>query len=160
MKLGGRTLRRPFLRNGAEWKGLASALSHPWATILLFATAFFLLQRLTFALRFPPAERTTIWTPGALLFAAPLLTPTRCWWRYYAGLCLGAVAAYRGDAAIPAGIALLAAQFHFGAVVLGALGVRRYSRDPQFGNPAALLVFVVSAGLVVPMATTTPIDLL
>ena len=153
-------MRRTLPRSGAEWKGVVSELARSCATILLFAVAFFLLQRLTFVLRFPPFERTTIWTPGALLFTALLLTPVRCWWRYYAGLCLGALASYQGDVAIPAGIALLAAQFHFLAVVLGTLGVRRYSRDPQFGNPAALLVFVVAAGLVVPIATSAPIDLI
>jgi two-component system, LuxR family, sensor kinase FixL len=151
-------------------------------SIMIFAAAFFLLQRLTFLLRFPPFERTTIWAPGALLFAALLLTPPRRWWVYYAGLCLGALAAYQGDAAIPAWSALLAAQFHFGAVAIGAWGVCGYSRNPrfanpavlpagsdlaadgivresQFGNPAALLVFVIAAGLVVPLATTAPVDL-
>ena len=139
-------------------RGQMSAVVRTAVSILLFAAAFFVLQRLTFALRFPPFERTTIWTPGALLFTALLLTPGRSWWRHYAGLCLGAFAAYQGDTAIPGWIALLAAQFHFGAVVLGTLGVRRYSPGPRFGDPAALLVFVVVAGLVVPVATAAPIE--
>lgn len=150
------------LRDGplSNATGQTSSVVRSAVSILLFAAAFFVLQRLTFALRFPPFERTAIWTPGGLLFAALLLTPMRQWWLYYVGLCLGAFAAYHGDAAIPAWIAVLAAQFHFVAVVLGTLGVRRYSPDPRFGNPAAMLVFVVAAGLVVPIATTAPIDFL
>lgn len=140
--------------------GQASCVVRSAISILLFAAAFFVLQRLTFALRFPPFERTAIWTPGGLLFAALLLTPLRQWWIFYVGLCLGAFAAYHGDVAIPAWNAVLAAQFHFAAVVLGTLGIRRYSPDPRFGNPAAMLVFVVAAGLVVPIATTAPIDVL
>lgn len=127
-------------------------------SVLLFAAAFFLLQRLTFLLRFSPYDRTTIWTPGALLLTALLLTPPRRWWVYYAGLCLGAFAAYQGDVTIPPWNALLAAQFHFGAVVIGVWGVSRFSRDPLFGDPAALLVFVVAVGVIVPIATTTPVD--
>ncbi|MFN9978172.1 MAG: hypothetical protein ACK58T_50530, partial [Phycisphaerae bacterium] len=34
--------------------------------IVSFAIVFFLLQRMTFLLRFPPYERTTLWIPGAL----------------------------------------------------------------------------------------------
>lgn len=150
------------LRDGSlsNATGLASCVVRSAVSILLFAAAFFVLQRLTFALRFPPFERAAIWTPGALLFAALLLAPLRQWWIYYVGLCLGAFAAYHGDAAIPAWVALLAAQFHFAAVVLGTLAVRRFSPDPWFGNPAALLVFVVIAGLLVPIATTAPVDFL
>ena len=150
------------LRDGSlsNATGLASCVVRSAVSILLFAAAFFVLQRMTFALRFPPFDRTAIWTPGALLFAALLLAPLRQWWIYYVGLCLGAFAAYHGDAAIPGWLALLAAQFHFAAVVLGTLAVRRFSPDPRFGNPAAMLVFVVAAGLVVPLVTTAPIDFL
>lgn len=129
-------------------------------TILLFALAFFVLQRLTFLLRFPPFARTTVWTPGALLFTFLLLAPPRGWWVYYVGLCLGAFAAYYSDAAISAPTALLAAQFHFVAVVLGVWGVRRFSSNSPFENAAAFFVFVLAAGLLVPVGTTAPIDLL
>jgi len=121
------TINMPHLSGGplSNVTGLASCVVRSAVSILLFAAVFFVLQRLTFALRFPPFERTAIWTPGGLLFAALLLTPLRQWWVYYVGLCLGAFAAYHGDAAIPAWSALLAAQFHFAAVVLGTLAVRR-----------------------------------
>lgn len=127
---------------------------------LLFAICFFIIQRFTFTLRFPPFNRTTLWTPGALTFAALLLTPVSRWWIFYLSLCIAGFAAYAGDPAIPAWHALLAAQFHFFAVVLGVRAVRRYSPDPLIGNPAALLCFVVVAGLIVPVATTFPIDFL
>lgn len=126
---------------------------------VIFAVAFFLLQRLMFVLRFPPFQRTTVWTPGALTFAALLLTEPRRWWIFYPALCLGAFAAYYGDPAIPQWQALVAAQFHFLAVAGGAWAIRRFSPHRYFGTPAALLVFILVAGLVVPTATTLPIDL-
>ncbi len=127
-------------------------------TVLLFAAAFCAVQRLTFTLRFPPFQRTTIWTPGALLFAALLLAPPSRWWVYYAGLCLGVFAAYYGDSAIPVAAALLAAQFFFAAVGLGAWWHRRFGADPPFGNPTSLMALVVTAFLVA-VFTTAPVDL-
>jgi PAS domain S-box-containing protein len=127
---------------------------------VLFAVCFFIIQRFTFTLRFPPFNRTTLWTPGALTFAALLLTPASRWWIFYLSLCVAGFTAYIGDPAIPAWHALLAAQFHFFAVVIGVRAVRRFSPDPLIGNPPALLCFVIVAGLVVPVATTFPIDFL
>ncbi|XZE18192.1 ATP-binding protein [Pirellulaceae bacterium SH449] len=124
--------------------------------IALFALVFFVLQRLTFNLRFPPYERTTIWVPGAVTFSVLLITPLRQWWRYYIGLCVGATAAYYGDFQIPAPAALFAAQFHFAAVAIGVIGIRRYVVEMPFGTVGAMLVFVASAGLVVPLATAVP----
>jgi len=140
--------------------GLASYVIRSTVRVLLFAAAFFALQSVMFELRVPPFERTAIWTPGALVFTALLLAPLRQWWIYYVGLCLGVFAAYHGDAEIAAWMALLAAQFLFAAVVLGTLAARRFSPDLPFGSPAAMLGFVVVAGLVVPIATTAPIDFL
>jgi len=129
-------------------------------TILAFALVFCLLQNLTFTLRFPPFERTTIWTPGSLLFTALLLTPPRRWWVYYLGLCLGVFAAYYGDTAIPVARAMLMAQFHFGAVALGAWGIRRFSINPRFENLTSLVVFFAFAAVLVPVMTSAPGDLL
>jgi two-component system sensor kinase FixL len=127
-------------------------------TILLFAAAFFAVQRLTFTLRFPPYQRTTIWIPGALPFAALLLAPPGRWWMYYLGLCLGAFAAFYGDSAIPAPTATFAAQFFFLTVALGVWWHRRFGTHPPFGNPTSLMAFVVTAVLVAVM-TSGPIDL-
>ncbi len=126
--------------------------------ILLFATAFAVLQRLTFTLRFPPFQRTTVWTPGALLFSALLLAPPRRWWVYYAGLCLGAFAAYYGDSAIPVATAMLAAQVHFTAVALGVWWHRRFGANVPFENPNSLMAFAATAFLVA-VFTTAPVDL-
>lgn len=127
--------------------------------ILLFAVVFFALQKLTFILRFPPYERTTIWVPGAVTFTVLLFTHASHWWKYYIGLCLGATAAYYGDSQIPAAAALFAAQFHFAAVVIGVMGIRRFVVDMPFGTVGTMLVFVASAGLLVPLATSVPIEL-
>lgn len=129
-------------------------------TIILFATALFVVQRLTFTLRFPPFQRPTIWVTGALPFAALLLAPMRRWWIYYVAICFGAFAAYSGDIAIPVPTALLGAQFFFVGIALGAWGVRRFSTSPPFGSPAALLVFVASATVLVPVMIETPIGMI
>jgi two-component system sensor kinase FixL len=128
-------------------------------TILLFAAAFFLVQRLTIALRSPLFKTTTIWTPGALLFAALLLAPLRRWWVYYAGLCLGVLAAFYDDTEISVATALLAAHFLFGAVALGAWGNRRFGSCPPFGSLTSLLGFVPIALVLVPLLTTAPVNL-
>jgi two-component system, LuxR family, sensor kinase FixL len=127
--------------------------------VLLFAVAFCVLQRLTFTLRLPSLQRPTIWTPGALTFTALLLAPPRRWWVYYAGLCLGVFAAFHGDAAIPVATAMLATPFHFGAVALGAWGIRRLGTNPPFGSLASLLVLIAVAVVLVPVFTTGPVDL-
>lgn len=142
-----------------EAKRLAISAARAMATMLLFAIAFFVVQRLTFTLRFPPYQRTTIWTPGALTFTALLLAPPNRWWIYYFGLCMGAFAAYYGDVPIPATSALLAAQFHFPIVAAGAWAVRRYGTMPPFGNVTSLVVFSAIALFFVPLFTTAPVDL-
>ncbi|MBU6173800.1 MAG: PAS domain S-box protein [Planctomycetes bacterium] len=126
--------------------------------VVAFAFAFFVLQRLTFLLRFPPYERTTLWVPGALTFSALILTPPRQWWIYYLGLCIGAVAAYYGDLQIPGHIAFLSAQFHFATVALGAWAIRRFTQDLVFSTVRSIIFFLIVAGLVVPLATTIPVD--
>ena len=127
-------------------------------TILLFAAAVAVLQRLTFTLRFPPFQRTTIWTTGALPFAALLLTPPRRWWVYYAGLCLGICAAYYDDRAIPVATALLAAQLFFAVAALGAWWHRRFGADPPFVNRTSLMALAATAALIAGI-TTAPVDL-
>jgi PAS domain S-box-containing protein len=125
-------------------------------TVLLFAAAFCVVQRLTFALRFPPFQRATIWTPGALPFAALLLAPPRRWWLYFVGLCLGILIAFYGDSAVPLAHAMLTAPVLFTGVALGAWATRRFSTRPTFGNLISLMVFVASAMVLVPSATTAP----
>jgi two-component system sensor kinase FixL len=119
-----------------------------------------ILQRLTFFLRFPPYERTTFWVPGALTFSALLLTPVSHWWKYYVGLCLGAVAGYYGDSQISHWLALLAAPFHFVAVATGVKLMRRIMPDLPFSSVNDMLVFVPFACLVIPLATSIPIDII
>jgi two-component system sensor kinase FixL len=144
----------PTTRQAGNWHPVLRTV----ATVLLFAAAYFVLQRLTFTLRFPPYQRTTIWAPGALLFTAFLLAPPLRWWVYYTGLCIGVYAAYYGDTAIPETSALLAAQFHFVAVASGVLVMRRLGAGAPFGNTASLLAFVPVATVLVPVLTTGPID--
>jgi signal transduction histidine kinase len=127
-------------------------------TALLFAAAFCAVQRLTFALRFDPFQRTTIWTPGALTCTALLLTPPRRWWQYYVGLCLGVFAAFYGDLATPVAMAMLAAQGHFAAAALSAWVLRRYCNPPPFGNLKWLLAFIAVPVILVTVGTTGPID--
>ena len=98
--------------------GMCSSVLRAALAILLFAAAFFVVQRLTFTLRLPPFQRATIWTPGALLFAALLLAPPRRWWHYYAGLCLGAFAAFYDDSAVPVAAVMLGTQACFAAFAL------------------------------------------
>src|SRR5262245_56695449 len=114
-------------------------------TVLLFAAAFCVVQRLTFALRLPPFQRPTIWTPGALLCTALLLAPPRRWWVYFVGLCLGVLAAFYGDSTIPVATALLAALVFFTGLALAVWGIRRFARGLPFGNPTSLMGFVAVA---------------
>jgi two-component system sensor kinase FixL len=139
--------------------GWTSFLSQQALTALLFAAVFCVVQRLTFALRFPPFERTTIWTPGALIFAALLLTPPRRWWVCFVGLCVGVFAAYYDDRAIPLPTAMLTAPVVFGTIALGAWGLRRFRGNSPFGSLTALLVFMVIAIVVIPVISTAPIEL-
>jgi signal transduction histidine kinase len=127
--------------------------------IVAFAIAFFILQKLTFLLRFPPYERTTLWVPGALTFSALLISPISGWWRFYIGLCIASYAAYYGDPEIPGPVALLSAQFHFAAVAIGAWGILRLTHRDPFATVPSMLVFVLAAGLVIPLATSAPADL-
>jgi two-component system sensor kinase FixL len=125
-----------------------------------FALAFFLLQRLTFLLRFPPYERTTFWVPGALTFSILIIAPLKNWWWYYVGLCLAGYAAYYGDQQIPASIALLSAQFHFLAVAAGVFFIRRFADGIPFATVGSMLAFVLAAVFIVPFATSVPADLI
>jgi PAS domain S-box-containing protein len=122
----------------------------------LFAAAFFVVQRLTFTLRFAPYHRTTIWTPGSLLFTALLLVPPRRWWVYYVGLCVGAFAAFYGDDSVPEVSVLTGAQLHFAAVAFGVWLVRRFGAGPPLESTASLLAFVPVAVVVVPLFTIGP----
>jgi PAS domain S-box-containing protein len=124
-------------------------------TVLLFAAAFCVVQRLTFTLRFPPSYRTTIWTPGALLFAALLLAPPRRWWVYCVGVSLGVFAAYYEDTVIPVAITMAQVPFYCVMLGLGAWGIRRFSSNPLFGNLNALTVFVLIAVVLVPAVDQT-----
>jgi signal transduction histidine kinase len=129
-------------------------------TVLLFGAAFCVVQRLTFTLRFPPFNRTTIWTPGALFFTALLLVPPRQWWVMVAGLCLGVFAGYYGDETVPVTTAMLSIPSFCVAVGLGAWGVRRLGSNPLFGNLNSLTVFVLIALFVVPVLTQAPEDII
>lgn len=137
----------------------ASRFPHPLLIAAGFAILFFVLQKLTFLLRFPPFERTAVWVPGALTFTALLILPWRQWWSIYVGLCVGAFTGYYGEAHISGGLALIAAQFHFTMVAAGAAAIRRFWPQPLFANVGSLFVFVLTAGVLVPLATSAPIDL-
>ena len=128
-------------------------------TVLIFAILFFLLQRLTFLLRFSPYERTTLWIPGALTFTALFLLPYRSWWQILVGLCLGVGAAYFGDKQIPAPIALLSAPLHFTIVAVGVFSLRALHAQAPFASVGSLVCFVLIAGILVPLMTSVPGDL-
>jgi PAS domain S-box-containing protein len=136
-----------------------SRYAQPLALILLFGMMFLGLQKLTFLLRFPPHERTTFWAPGALTFTALLLSPWQQWWRYYVGLCIGAYLAFYKDPEIPESTALFAAQFHFATVAAGVYAMRRITAQKPFSTLSAMVVFVLTAGVAVPLATTIPTEL-
>lgn len=149
----------PEIQPPSEYGRRVSSVAQTVCTVLLFAAALFVVQRLTFQLRFPPFQRTPIWTPGAILYTALLLAPARRWWIYYVGLCLGTLAAFSRDSEIPVTSAMLAAQFLFAAVALGAWGIRRFGVNPLFGSPTALLQFVAIAVALVPLSVTVPLSL-
>lgn len=134
--------------------GLTSLL-----TMVVFAGLFFIFQRLTFLLRFSPYERTTLWIPGALTFTALLILPYRAWWQILVGLCVGAWAAYFGDKQIPAPVALLSAPLHFATVALGVVSLRAINAQLPFASVSSLIRFVVVAGILVPLMTSVPGDL-
>jgi PAS domain S-box-containing protein len=124
-------------------------------TILLFAAAFCVLQRLTFLLRFPSPYRTMIWTPGALVFTALLLAPPRRWWVYFAGYGLGLFAGFYGDRVVPPAMHMLKLPIDCLAFGLGVWAVLRFGCNPLFGNLKGLTAFVVSATLLQPVGDQT-----
>lgn len=149
--------------NSAEtarrWTSPSAGFVRGLLTILVFAILFFSLQRLTFLLRFSPYERTTLWIPGALTFTALLILPYRSWWQILIGLCLGAGAAYFRDKQIPAPIALLSAPLHFTIVAVGVYSLRALQAQAPFASVGSLVRFVLIAGLLVPLVTSVPGDL-
>jgi two-component system, LuxR family, sensor kinase FixL len=145
--------------NSAEPASRWASLVRGLLTILIFAILFFLLQRLTFLLRFSPYERTTLWIPGALTFTALFILPYRSWWQILVGLCLGAGAAYFGDKQIPAPIALLSAPLHFTIVAIGVFSLRALQAQAPFASVGSLVRFVLIAGILVPLMTSVPGDL-
>jgi PAS domain S-box-containing protein len=156
----GQTVANHDIDTPGTWKSRAFSVARVALTILLFAAAVCLLQRLTFILRFPPYERTTIWTPGAVLLAALLLAPPRRWWIYYLGFSLGIFLGYFHDRPIPVTSAMLAAQFAFASTALGAAALRRFGGGSPFGSLHSLLVFVAIVVVPVGVFTSGPIDLL
>jgi PAS domain S-box-containing protein len=128
-------------------------------TVLLFAAAFCVVQRLTFALRFPPFERTAVWTPGALLVTALLLAPARRWWVYFIGLCLGVFAAFYDDSAVPVAAAMLASATFFAGLAPAVWGLRRFGTTPPFEHPTSLMMFVPIALFLVPLVVAVPANL-
>jgi PAS domain S-box-containing protein len=145
-------------RPSSESPGSTSGVLGTVLTILLFAGAFCVVQRLTFMLRFPPFHRTTIWTPGALFFSALLLAPLRRWWVLVVGLCLGVFAGYYEDDVVTVATAMLSVPFFCVTVGLGAWGVRRFGANPLFGNLNSLTVYVLIAVVLVPVLTQAPED--
>ncbi len=145
--------------NSAEPASRWASLVRGLLTILIFAILFFLLQRLTFLLRFSPYERTTLWIPGALTFTALFILPYRSWWQILVGLCLGAGAAYFGDKQIPAPIALFSAPLHFTIVAVGVFSLRALQAQAPFASVGSLVRFVLIAGILVPLMTSVPGDL-
>ena len=139
--------------------GLDSSAARAVLTVLLFAGAFCVLQRLTFLLRVPPLHRAPFWTPGALIVTALLLEPPRRWWIYYIGLCLGVYAAFFNDSVIPVAAGMLAAQLGFGAAALAAWAIRRFGGSLPFMSTTSLLVFVAFVILPVPVMLAAPVDL-
>lgn len=144
------------MQRAVEAKRWFGEICRSLLVILSFAFVFFLLQRLTFLLRFPPYERTTLWIPGALTLSVLLVWPTRQWWKFYLGLCLGAYAAYYDDLEIPGLVALLAAQFHFITVAVGCWAIQRFSALTPFSSVSSMMVFVLTAGVLIPLATSIP----
>jgi PAS domain S-box-containing protein len=156
--MGSRTVVYPGTQPPARSAALVRSAARAVPAVLLFAAAFFVVQRLTFTLRFPPYQRATIWTPGALLFAALLLAPLRRWWVYYVGLCLGAFAAFYGDPTVSEITILLAVQLNFAAVATGVWAVRRFAHGPPFESTGFVLAFVPFAVVLVPVLTSLPED--
>jgi PAS domain S-box-containing protein len=124
-------------------------------TILLFAAAFCVLQRLTFLLRFPPVNKTTVWTPAALFFTALLLAPPRRWWVYFVGVSLGVFAALYEDKVVPVVFGMVGVPFYGVVLGLGAWWIRRLDSNAWFGNLKVLTAFVLIAVVVVPTVDQT-----
>lgn len=137
------------------WDPASSALRMV-LILVLFAAAVCLVQRLTFLLRFPPFQRTAIWTPGAIIFAALLIAPLRQWWVYYVGICLAAVGAYFNDNVIPLSTVLFGVQFLFVGMAFGAWVIRRHCSRPSLETPATFAAFVAFAVIVVPVTIEAP----
>src|SRR5258708_18012202 len=109
----------------SQSEGRAAAILRAALTVLLFAAAIFVVQQLTFMLRFPPFQRATIWIPGGMVFTALLLTPWRQWWHFYVGLCLGVWGGRYGESGLPLASVVVSLSFPFPASALFDLGFRR-----------------------------------
>lgn len=127
-------------------------------SILAFAAVHYVLQTLTFLLRFPPMQRTPIWTLGGLLLGVMIATPPATWWRYSIGLCLGMATSHWNDRAVSflPGL-LLAVPFLWLAAAASAWAVRRAEGGPPYlRSPRSLLALLIGSGLLVPLALALP----
>lgn len=67
--------------------------------------------------------------------------------------------AFYKDPEIPESTALFAAQFHFATVTAGVYAMRRITAQRPLSTLSAMVVFVLTAGVAVPLATTIPTEL-
>lgn len=144
--------------NRAGWKKWITWRSI--GTVIVFAVLFMFLQQLTFLLRSPPFERTTLWAPGALTFAALLVVPRSRWWEILLGLWIGSFTAYYDDREFSGFATLLAAPVHFIIVAAGVRWMQMFSPRTPFSNVAGMVAFMTVAGVMIPAGTAFPLEFL
>ena len=143
-------------RHGMAWP--QGTVWSTLTTVIVFAAVFICLQKLTFLLRSPPYERTTLWVPGALTFATMLIVPRHRWWQVLVGLWIGSFSAYYGDRELSGFAALLTAPLHFILVALGVRLIRHSASVAPFSNIRDMVAFLAVAGIAIPLGTAFPME--
>jgi PAS domain S-box-containing protein len=125
-------------------------LSHVVLSVLLVSAGYYAGGIVGILLEFPPSGIAAIWPPTAILLAALLLTPPRCWWIYLLAVLpthLHLVANFwRPD--VPFVVMLGQVASNALQAVLAALAVRFViGAPPRFDSLRNMAAFILLAGI-------------
>jgi two-component system sensor kinase FixL len=128
-------------------------VSHPAATALLVAVAYYAGANLGLVLRLPPATPSVLWPPNTILTAALLMSPPRHWWRYLLAALPAHLLAVAGVWPLTLVLALFVT--NCSQALIAAAGLWRFSDAPaRFDTLRRMTMFILSAGLAAPFLSS------
>jgi C4-dicarboxylate-specific signal transduction histidine kinase/integral membrane sensor domain MASE1 len=128
-------------------------VSHPAATALLVAVAYYAGANLGLVLRLPPATPSVLWPPNTILTAALLMSPPRHWWRYLLAALPAHLLAELG--VFPLTLVLALFVTNCSQALIAAAALWRFSDAPaRFDTLRRVTLFILSAGLAAPFLSS------